>query len=76
MAHNPDALWQNVTIPMSLSRLMPSIEFPTFVHPLPPGHSQWSHPHFHISPGTSPEDNTITRTHLHTPAGLRLFILT
>ena len=55
---------------------MPPTDFPPFTSPSQPGSQQWTHPFFRISPETSTEDNTITREQLHTPTGLRLFILT
>ena len=74
--HDPNALWQHSTIPTSLTRLLPSRAFPPYILPQGPSCRQWTHPHFSISHLTTPENNLITREKLHTPANLRLFILT
>ena len=60
ISHNPNALWHQSSIPTSLTRLMPTGEPPPYTPPRRPGTPQWSHPHFTISPVTTPEENIIT----------------
>ena len=74
-SHNPDALWSKTDIPTSLLRLLPSTPFPPYTCPRLPGLRQWSHPHFTLSPDTSPQSNIETRARLHTAADLCLFVL-
>ena len=71
-----DALWQNITIPTSLSRVMPTMAFPTFTPPCCPGNQQWSHPFFRITSDSSAGENLIIWERLHSPSGLHLFVLT
>ena len=54
---------------------MPSATFPPYTPPRRPGAQNWAHPHFTIAHLTTPEENLITRSRLHDPTGLRLFVL-